>query len=92
MATMSEVRAAQPQWFARGNAKFFGDVSYKVLHGKVSRKPFLVRATYQWSDMFGQPRTLRYRLNTINDDLTIGPLLDEQFHDLDDVKEYLRCR
>jgi hypothetical protein len=60
MTTMSEVRAAQPNWFSRENRRFFNDVSYKLLHGKVSRKPYLVRATYQWSDMFGQPKTLRY--------------------------------
>ncbi len=90
MTTLTDLRAAQPEWFSRKNKRFFGDVSYKVLHGKVSRKPYLVRSTYQWSDMFGQPKTLRYRVNTIKDDLHIGPLLDRQFSDLEDVKDWLK--
>ena len=69
--------------------RFFHDVSYKILHGKVSHKPYLVRSTYQWSDMFGQPKRLCYRINRIKDDLTIGPLLDRQFRDMDDVKDWL---
>jgi|HubBroStandDraft_6_1064221.scaffolds.fasta_scaffold318732_4 hypothetical protein len=89
MATLSEVRAVQPHWFSRKNKRFFNDVSYKVLHGKVSHRPYLVRATYQWSDMFDQPKTLRYRINTLKDDLSIGPLLNQQFRDLDHVKEWL---
>ena len=90
MTTMSDVRAANPNWFSRDNKRFFNDVSYKVLHGKRSRKPYLVRATYQWSDMFGGQKTLRYRLNPIKDDLSIGMLLDKQFRDLDDVKDWLQ--
>ena len=90
MTTLAEVRAAQPEWFSRKNRRYFGDVSYKVLHGKVSRKPYLVRATYQWSDMFGQPRILRYRVNPIKDDLDIGLLVDQQFRDLEQVKEWLQ--
>jgi hypothetical protein len=90
MATLSDVRAAQPEWFSRKNKRFFGDVSYKLLHGKESHKPYLVRATYQWSDMFGQPKTLRYRVNEIREDLTIGSLLDQNFRDLDDVKDWLQ--
>lgn len=90
MATMSEVRAAQPTWFSRENKRFFNDVSYKILHGKISRKPYLVRSTYQWSDMFGQKPTLRYRINRIKDDLTIGWLIDRQFRDMDEVKDWLQ--
>lgn len=87
--TMSDIRAAQPNWFSRENKRFFNDVGYKLLHGEVSHKPFLVRSTYQWSDMFGQQPRLRYRLNAIKDDLTIGPLLDQEFRDMDDVKDWL---
>lgn len=90
MTTISEVRAAQPGWFTRSNKRFFGDVSYKVLHGKVSGKPFLIRLTAQWSDMFGQPKTYRYRVNPLKEDLTIAPLLDVEFRDLDDVKDWLK--
>ena len=87
--TMAEVRAAQPEWFSRKNKRFFGDCSYEVLHGKVSGKPFLVRSTFAWTDMFGQPKRLRYRVNHINYDLTIGLLTDTDFRDLDAVKDWL---
>ncbi len=46
--TLSDVKEAQPHWFTPENKRFFNDVSYKVLHGKASHKPFLVRATYAW--------------------------------------------
>lgn len=87
--TLSDVRAAQPEWFSRKNKRFFGDVTYKLLHSG-SGKPYLVRYTAQWSDMFGEPKTYRYRINVLEDGLKIGKLLDEQFHDLDDVKMFLR--
>jgi len=89
MTTMTQVRYAQPEWFSRENKRFFGDVAYKVLHGKVSRKPYMVRSTYAWTDMFSQPRKIHYRGNRINDDLTIGKLLDYTFSNLDEVKEWL---
>ncbi len=88
--TLTDVRNAQPGWFSRGNKRLFGDVSYKLLHGKTSKQPFLVRSTFMWSDMFGQPKTLCYRVNTIKADLSIGPLIDKVFHSLDDVKEWLK--
>jgi hypothetical protein len=90
MTTLADVKAKQPEWFSRKNKRFFGDVSYKVLHSKVTHKPYLVRSTYQWSDMFDQAKTLRYRVNELKEDLSIGPLLDKQFRDLDAVKEWLR--
>lgn len=87
--TLTDIRQAQPGWFSRSNKRLFGDVSYKVLHGKVSKKPFLVRATYAWTDMFGSPKRLHYRVNTINDDRHIGNLVDKTFSDMDDVKDWL---
>lgn len=86
---ISDVRAAQPEWFSRKNMRFFGDVSYKVLHSG-SHKPYLVRLTAMWSDIFGQPKTYRYRVNEIEPDLSIGSLLDKQFSSIDSVKDYLR--
>ena len=87
--TLTDIRTMQPDWFSRKNKRFFGDCSYKLLHGKVSKKPFLVRATYAWSDMFGSPKRLHYRVNTIKDDLHIGNLVEQSFSDMDDVKDWL---
>jgi hypothetical protein len=89
MTTLSDVKTANPMWFDRGNKRYFGDVSYRVLHGKKSKKPFLVRSTYAWTDMFGGPKRLHWRITTLKDDLKIGRLIDEQFSDLEDVKYWL---
>lgn len=91
MTTLAQVKDAQPNWFSRKNKRFFNDVSYRVLHGKVSHKPYLVRSTYAWTDMFGQQPQLHYRVNTIKGDLSIGPLVDKSFRDLEEVKEWLTC-
>ncbi len=90
MTRLSDVKAANPTWFTRSNKRFFNDVSYKVLHGKRSRKPFLVRSTYAWTDMFGETPRLHYRINPLDDKLDIRPLIDTQFQTLDDVKEWLQ--
>ena len=66
MVTLADVKRANPIWFVAGNKRFIGDVSYKVLHGKATGRPFLVRATNAWTDMFGQPKKLHYRINPIN--------------------------
>jgi hypothetical protein len=91
--TLSQLRQNQPEWFSRKNKRFFGDVSYKLLHGKVSGEPFLVRATYAWTDMFDQPKRLHYRVNRIIgeavEERKVGPLLDQVFGDLWEVKRYL---
>jgi hypothetical protein len=89
MTTLTDVKEANPQWFDRGNKRFFGDVSYKVLHGKKSKKPFLVRSTYAWTDMFGGTKRLHWRVNLLKDNLKIDNLIDKQFLDLDDVKDWL---
>lgn len=89
MTTLSEVKQAQPEWFSRGNKRFFNDLTYKVLHGKKSKRPFLVRKTYMWSDMFGRERRISWRINPLREDLTIAPLVDEIFRDYESVKEWL---
>jgi len=87
--TLSELKQHNPQWFERGNKKFFGDVSYRVLHDK-EHNAFLVRSTYQWSEAFGLPKILRWRVNPISPDYKIMPLLDRSFTSLESVKEYLK--
>jgi len=89
MATFQQVKAKHPNWFSRENKRFFGDVSYKVLHGKASKAPYLVRSTYAWSDMFGQPAKLHWRVNPLLSDLDIGQLIDQSFDTLEDVREWL---
>ena len=90
MATLAEVKARQPEWFSRKNKKFFGDISYRILHGKVSKKPFLVRSTYGWSDMFGRPRTISWRVNKLEVDLEIGDMVDQSFMGLELVRHFLK--
>lgn len=90
MTTIQEVRKANRKWFTPGNKKFFGDVAYSVRHSSVTGKPVLVRSTYAWSDMFGQSRKLHWRINPLDDDLQIQPLVDEQFASLDAVTFWLR--
>lgn len=92
--TLAQLRQNQPEWFSRKNKRFFGDVSYKLLHGKTSGEPFLIRSTYAWTDMFGSPKRLHYRVNRITGESIearrIGPLVDKSFFDLDEVKDWLR--
>lgn len=87
--TLAQVRAAQPEWFSRKNKRFFGDVGYKVLHDSKGQA-YLVRSTYAWTDMFGQPRTLHYRVNKLDADLKIRSLVNQTFRDLEHVKQWLR--
>lgn len=92
--TMADVRRANPTWFSRGNKRFFGDCSYRILTAKSGQK-YLVRLSAAWSDMFDRPKQYRYYLNPIEPDLSIGNLVHDesgtkQFHDIDDVKEWLR--
>lgn len=88
--TLAKVKARQPEWFSRGNKKFFGDVSYRVLYGKRTGEPYLVRSTYAWSAMFSGKRTLHYRVNQLHDYLEIGSLLDEVFPNLPAVKCWIK--
>lgn len=86
---LQDVQQAQRQWFSRENKRFFGDVNYKVLHGKVSHNPYLVCSTYAWNDMSGRKRTLSWRINPLDDNLIIQPLIDESFSALEWVKLWL---
>ncbi len=97
--TLTELKIHNPQWFSRDNKRFFGDRSYRVLHGKKTGEPYLVRSTYQWSDMLGQPKRLIWRINPIgktgakwgtDDYYSIRPLIDTEFKNHDDVKAWLR--
>ena len=92
MTTLRQVKDVQPGWFSLKNKRFFGDKSYKVLHGKASRKPFLISVTYGWSDMFGETPRLHYRIHALKDDLKMGGLFDKAFSTIDDVKDYLKLQ
>ena len=87
---LSDVKAAQVHWFDKGNKAFFNDIDYRVLHGKVSGNPYLVRSTYAWSGMLGAPRRITWRINPLNANLFILPLIDNGFKTLDDVKGWLK--
>ena len=88
--TLSDVRAAQPNWFSRKNKRFFGDIQYWVLHSPKG-KPYLLRSTFMWSDMFGQPKTIRYRVSAIKPDtLEVDGLVDEIFHTREAAKEWIK--
>jgi hypothetical protein len=90
MATMAEVKAANGDWFSRGNKRFFGDIQYWVLQGR-SGKPYLLRSTYMWSDMFGQPKRVSYRVTEIEaDTLKIGGLIDDIFKTREDAKDWIK--
>jgi len=87
--TLNDVKMANSQWFASGNMEFFGDQSYQVLHDKTD--VYLVRSTYAWFDMLGQPKKLVWRFNPIDKQtLKIQPLFDNVFKSLDDVIEWLK--
>lgn len=88
MVTMQEVRQANQTWFGGGNQEFFGDIDYRILHS-ASGKPYLVRSTYAWMNMFGDEKKLHWRLNSLNDVLKISPLIDDVFPDLDAVERWL---
>ena len=88
--TLTDVKEAYPKWFTPENKRFFNDVEYKLLHGKTSHNPFLVRSTYAFTDMFGETPKLHWRINPIDPDtVKIKPLIDEQFKTLEDVKDWL---
>ena len=88
--TMSDVRNAQPNWFSRKNKRFFGDIQYWTLLG-ASGKPYLLRSTFMWSDMFGRPKTVCYRVSNINPEtLQIDGLIDDIFRSREDAKEWIK--
>jgi hypothetical protein len=86
--TLADVKGNNPHWFNPRNKRFFGDLSYRILHSK--GKAYLVRLTNAWSDMFGQPKQPHYRINPISDQLEILPLLEGKFDTIEEVKDCLR--
>ena len=91
MVTLSQVRDAQPSWFSRKNKRFFGDIQYWVLTGR-SGKPYLLRSTFMWSDMFGQPKKVCYRVSNINPEtLQVNGLIDTIFHFREDAKDWIKA-
>lgn len=89
-AVLNAVKKTNQQWFAPGNKEFFGDIDYQIMYGKQSGERYLVRSTYAWTDMFGQPKTKHYRINYINDNLKIGQLVDILFKSKEEVKDWLK--
>ncbi len=88
---LRNIKQANPQWFSRGNKRFFNDVSYRAYYGKKTGKAYLVRSTYAWTDMFDRPKVLHYRINNVNQDtLEIDQLIDEVCNDIFAVKAWLR--
>lgn len=85
------IKEANPTWFSKENKRFFNDVEYKAYYGKATGKAYLVRSTYAWTDMLGEPRKLHWRINNLNQDtLEIEPLNDDVFGDIFEVKAWLR--
>ena len=86
-----KIKDANEAWFSSGNKRLFGDISYQGYYGKKSGNPYLVRSTYAWTDMFGQPKKLHYRINRINSETyDIEPLIDTIFNDIYEVKNWLK--
>lgn len=89
MTTLQEVKSKNISWFSPENKKFFGDIRYLVLHDK-DKKPYLVRETNAWTDMFDGMKKTHFRINVLEEDLKIGDLVDNIFKNLEDVREWLR--
>lgn len=87
--TISEVRAANPEWFTRKNKRLRGDISYSVGEAKVSGRMYLVRYTYAATNMFGGPKIAHYRLHELNSPI-IGDLTKEHFRNVDLLNAWLR--
>ena len=86
---IAEVRKANRIWFTRANQIFFDEYDYRVLHS-AQRQPYLIRQTSMWSDMLGEKRKYYYKLNFIEPDLSIGKLIQKDFHSLNEVKAWLK--
>jgi len=90
--TLIQVSAAQRNWFTDGNKRFFGDVSYEVAVS-ASGKPYLLRSTYGWTDMFGRPRRLHWRINPLDaKTLKILPLVEDVFDTKNKALKWLRSQ
>ena len=90
MSILQDVKDKQPGWFTPANKRFFQDCRYSVRYGQQTGERFLLRSTYMWSDMFDGPKTLHYRLNSLEDDLAIGPLVETVFSTRAQAMAWLR--
>jgi hypothetical protein len=87
---LSKIKAQQPGWFGAETRRFFNDIKYYAYRSKITNKPYLVRSTYVFSDMFGNPRTISFRVNPINpDDFDIMPMTDDVFETLQEAKTWV---
>lgn len=90
---LRELKADNKDWFSPQNKRFFGDIGYMFYYSQ-SGEAFLARSTHQWSDMFGEPKKIFYRLNKLEQkeggNYRIGELLDEQFESLTELKNWLK--
>lgn len=90
ISLIQQIKNAQPHWFTPENKRFFNDVEYKGLYGKKTHKPYLIRSTYAFTDMFSKTPRLHWKINPVNPEtLDIENLLDEKFATYEDVKERL---
>ena len=90
MISLNQVKHANKRWFAPDAVKFLGDVEYWILHSH-SKKAYLIRSTYAWSDMFSQAKRLHYRINAIDQStLKVLSLVDNIFDNIQDAKQWLR--
>lgn len=91
---LKHLKINNPQWFTRENKRFFNDKEYYFMYS-ITGKPFLVRSTFAWSDMFGNEPKLHFRLNNLKDDqenngdYKIGNLIEDIFNSLGEVKAWL---
>ena len=90
VSLLNQIKNANEGWFSVKNKRFFNDIAYYGRYGKVTHKPYLIRSTKGWTDMFGLEPRIHYRINLINEDtLKIEDLIDEEFQTIEDVKEWL---
>lgn len=87
---LRELNQKNPSWFDPKNKRFFGDIRYSAYYGKKTGERYLIQLTTAWTDMFDRKPEKHYRINYINNDLTIGRLVDTIFSNLEDVKSWLR--
>jgi hypothetical protein len=91
MVTMTELRAANPNWFSRENQRFFEDRQYKAVNyrGKV----YLAQETTQWSgSMGGGPKRYRWVLHPVEAGLKVGPAVEKDFDDLNEIRDWVKAQ
>ncbi len=90
MTTLTDVRRVQPGWFSPVSKRYFGDIKYLVLRGKVSGDLFLVRSTYNWTEVLDGAKKVTYRVNKLDQStLEIGDMTADVFETLDATKVWL---